>query len=81
MSLPADIPSLTLLLGDKSLTPRRRAEILFERGKLYWREGNHTEAVADYSAARELDPSSPAAVALQHATDIASFFNPDMFNP
>ncbi len=81
MTLPNDIDALTLLLADASLTPKRRAEILFERGKLYWREGNHAMAVADYAAARDLDSTSPAAVALQHASDIASFFNPDMFNP
>lgn len=81
MTLPTDISALTRLLDDSTLSPERRAEILFERGKLYWREGNHTEAVADYAAARDLDSSSPAAVALQHASDIASFFNPDMFNP
>lgn len=81
MTLPTDISALTRLLDDSTLSPGRRAEILFERGKLYWREGNRTEAVADYAAAGELDPMSPATVALQQASDIASFFNPDMFNP
>ena len=33
------------------------------------------------ACASELDPSSPAAKALEQARDIAGFFNPDLYNP
>lgn len=55
---------------------------LFERGKLHWRLGLRAEATADYAAAAAIDgPESSAAIALQHADDIAAFFNPDLYNP
>ncbi|MCM1028367.1 MAG: tetratricopeptide repeat protein [Pseudoflavonifractor sp.] len=57
------------------------AQLLFLRGKALWRLGRRAEAMTDYAGAVALDPSGPAAKALEHARDIAAFFNPDMFNP
>lgn len=54
---------------------------LFDRGKLKWRLGDRAGAMGDYSKATELNPDSPAAMALDQARDIAGFFNPDLYNP
>lgn len=54
---------------------------LFDRGKLKWRLGDRAGAMGDYSKATELNPDSLAAMALEHARDIAGFFNPDLYNP
>lgn len=53
----------------------------FDRGKLKWRLGDRAGAMGDYSKATELNPDSPAAMALEQARDIAGFFNPDLYNP
>lgn len=55
--------------------------LLFMRGKLYWRLGQRPEATSDFLAAVELNPASPAARALEHAREVESFFNPDLYNP
>lgn len=55
--------------------------LLFLRGKLKWRLGRRAEAMSDYSAAAQLNPQSPAALALEHARDVEAFFNPDLYNP
>ena len=57
------------------------ASLLFMRGKAYWRLGNRRAAMTDYAASAAIDPSGPASRALEHARDIAGFFNPDIFNP
>lgn len=57
------------------------ARALFLRGKLHWRMGRRDRATADFAAAAEIDPTSPAARALEHARDVESFFNPDLYNP
>lgn len=54
---------------------------LFDRGKLKWCLGDRAGAMGDYSKATELNPDSPAAMALEQARDIAGFFNPDLYNP
>lgn len=54
---------------------------LFERGKLNWRLGNRAAAMNDYAAALEVNPSSPAAMALEQARNIDSFYNHDLYNP
>ena len=59
----------------------RDADLLFLRGKIYWRLGNRAAATANYAAAAALDPHSPAVNALENARDIDNFFNPDIFNP
>lgn len=55
--------------------------LLFERGKLRWRIGDRSGATGDYAKATAVNPSSPAAKALEQARDIADFFNPDLYNP
>ncbi len=55
--------------------------LLFERGKLKWRLGDRAGATGDYAKAVLINPDSPAARALEHARDIADFFNPDLYNP
>ncbi len=57
------------------------AALLFMRGKARWRLGRRGAAMTDYASSAALDPSGPASRALEHARDIASFFNPDIFNP
>lgn len=73
-----------LALADKTLgggTSGSDAHLHFLRGKILWRLGRRSEAVGAYSRAVELDPSSPARSAIEMASQIDSFFNPDMFNP
>lgn len=53
----------------------------FERGKLLWRMGRRADAMNDYSAAADINPSSPAAMALEQARDIDDFYNHDLYNP
>ena len=50
-------------------------------GRLYWRLGNHAEAVNCYRRALELNPESDARHALEIATSVFDFFNPDLLNP
>ncbi len=59
----------------------RDAQLLFMRGKVHWRMGNRSAATTDYAEAAAIDPSSPAARALEHARDVEAFFNPDLYNP
>ncbi len=56
-------------------------KLYFERGKLLWRTGNRSAATSDFSKAVDLNPQSPAATALEQATEVADFFNPDLYNP
>lgn len=56
-------------------------ELLFERGKLRWRLGDRAGATGDYAKAALINPDSPAVKALEHARDVADFFNPDLYNP
>lgn len=55
--------------------------LLFARGKLRWRLGDRQGATGDYAKAAIINPQSPASKALEHARDIADFFNPDLYNP
>lgn len=55
--------------------------LIFLRGKILWRLGRRSEAMTAYAEAAELDPAGPARRALEHAADIADFFNPDILNP
>ncbi len=57
------------------------AEALFARGRIYWRQGHHGEAISDYTAAVSIDPQSPASIALEQARQVMDFFNPDLLNP
>lgn len=55
--------------------------LLFMRGKLRWRLGQRPGATSDFMAAVEINPSSPARMALEQARDVEAFFNPDLYNP
>lgn len=55
--------------------------LLFERGKLKWRLGNRSGATGDFAKAVAINPDSQATKALEHARDVADFFNPDLYNP
>lgn len=57
------------------------AELYFERGKLYWRVGNHRSAVKDLLKASELDGDSPAKQYLEHINGIMAFYDKDRYNP
>lgn len=67
--------------ADGSEEARIVADLYFRRGKLWWRLGNRAAATSDYARASALDPASPAVKALEHARDVADFFNPDLYNP
>lgn len=56
-------------------------DLHFRLGKLLWRLGRRGEATSEYLRAIDLNPDSPAAVALESARDVADFFNPDLYNP
>lgn len=77
----SQITQLTALMTDDNLSDKDKSRLLFERGKLYWKMGDRTSAVNDYLTSLEADPESPAALALEYAREIESFFNPDLFNP
>lgn len=53
----------------------------FLLGKAYWKKGERPKAMAAYSKAVCLNPDSPAALALEHASSVERFFNPDLLNP
>lgn len=53
----------------------------FAAGKLLWRMGHRGEAMEAYAKAVAINPDGPAAVALQQAKEIFSFYNPDLLNP
>lgn len=72
--------ALDLLNKSLAHTPDS-AESLFNRGRVYWRLGRRSDAITDYEAAVAIDPSSPAAIALDQARSIMDFFNPDLYNP
>ncbi len=60
---------------------REGAELYYLRGNVHRRMGQIPAAITDYEHAVALDPSSPAAAALEMCNDILGFFNPDQFNP
>lgn len=78
-NLDEAVERLTAMLGMVDVADAD--EIYFRRGKLYWRLGDRAAATSDYSKAVAINPSSPAAKALEQARDVADFFNPDLYNP
>lgn len=66
---------------DEELSQGESAEAYYLRGRLMWKLGRKAEAMSDYSKAAAIDPSSPAAAALEMARDVMNFFNPDLYNP
>lgn len=66
---------------DVMIASHEDAELYYQRGRLKWKAGRQTEAMSDYSKAVALDPSSPAAVALELARDVMAFYHKDRYNP
>ncbi len=92
-SLTDRIASITRLVADGALAQAldearalvrdnpASAEAWFTLGKILWKLDRRAEATSAYRTAADIDPDSPAAIALTHAQDIADYFNPDLFNP
>ena len=57
------------------------SETLYMKGKILWKQGQRTQAMAAYAQSVELNPDSPAAIALQQARQIMDFYNKDLYNP
>ncbi len=66
---------------DSAIASNPNADLLYMRGRLLWNLGRKADAMSDYAAAADLDPSSPAAAALEMARDIMDFYNHDLYNP
>ena len=69
---------------EKALCSERtteRATAYYLRGRAAWKEGYHADAITCYESAVALDPHSDAAVALEQAREIMSFYNKDLYNP
>lgn len=75
--LTGAIAALDTLLDQHPADP----DLLFARGKLHWRLGHMRQAVTDYSAAVDADPSHPARLALEQARSILAFHHTDLYNP
>ena len=50
-------------------------------GRVLWKYGYRSEAMAAYSAAVKINPDSKARHALDMAREVFDFFNPDLLNP
>lgn len=57
------------------------ADIYYQRGRIYWKLQQHGAAISDYETAAQLDPSSPAAQALQMSRQVMDFYHKDRYNP
>lgn len=53
----------------------------FLYGKILWKLGKIPSATTAYRRSIELNPESPAKIALEMSDDISGFFNPDLLNP
>lgn len=56
-------------------------EAYYVAGRLYWQLDEHGKAIASYRKALEINPDSKARHALEIASDVMDFFNPDLLNP
>ncbi len=56
-------------------------EAYFLLGNAYNKLGNHKEAISAYCKAIEINPNSPAKIALTQIREIMDFFNHDLYNP
>lgn len=54
---------------------------LYMRGRIAWKRGDKATAISFYERAAALDPASDAAVALEQAREIMTFYNKDLYNP
>ena len=69
-----------LLLNNEITQSQNNDKLYFTRGKLHWRLGNKSQAITDYEHAVDINPDSPARIALHNARDVIAFFNPDLYN-
>ena len=53
----------------------------YELGNSFRKQGNWQEAINNYIAAIEQDPSSPAVEAKKMLDDILAYYCKDMYNP
>lgn len=56
-------------------------EALIERGRLHWSLGRRSEAIGDYLAAQQINPSGRAAELLKATYAILDYYNKDLYNP
>lgn len=75
------IEVLSGILDDTKCGESDRDELLFARGKIYWRLGKRADAMNDYMAALRLNPNSKARMALEQAQAVEGFYNKDLYNP
>lgn len=61
--------------------PQDNDEVLWQTGQTLWRLGRRGEAMSAYARAVEINPQSPARMALEQSREIMDFFNHDMLNP
>ena len=54
---------------------------LYMLGRIAWKRGDKSAAISLYERAEAIDPASEAAVALEQARDVMSFYNKDLYNP
>ena len=67
--------------ADTLLAGRQDAAALYLRGRMAWKRGEKSAAISLYAQSEALDPSGPAALALEQAREIMDFFNKDLYNP
>ncbi len=75
--LDAAIIAITRLLEEHD----DDARLHYERGRLYWRLGQHRNAINDYAEAAEADSASPAVEALRQSQAIMAFYDKNRYNP
>ena len=56
-------------------------ETTYMKGKILWKLGKRAEAITAYGRSVELNPDSPAAIALAQTRQIMDFYNKDLYNP
>lgn len=76
-----DLSGAISLLNEIIAADEADDEALFLRGMAYWKLGDRARATTDYASAVAVNPSSKAAMALEMARDVESFFNSDLMNP
>lgn len=60
---------------------KSEAHKLYLLGRTAWKEGRLPDAISCYEQAVQLDKESEAAVALEQAREVMSFYNKDLYNP
>lgn len=76
-----DIERDIAALDDVIAANPQDAEALYRRGALKWKLGRKAEALSDFAASEQIDPTGPGAVAARGVRGIFDFTNPDLYNP